>query len=78
MTSMHDCLQRAVDFGAMDRVRGIAIRKEFDQLVARYSASMPPAQAQARAAADLKLANKAKTARRRHLVLNQLQAMARI
>lgn len=78
MTSIADCLQRAVDFGAIDRANGVRLQREYDQLVARYSSSMPPAQARARAAADLKEANKAKTARRRHYVLNQLQAMARL
>lgn len=78
MTNIADCLQRAIDFGEIDRQRGIAMQKEFDQLVARYSSAMPLAQARARAAADLKEANKAKTARRRHVVLNQLQTMARL
>lgn len=78
MTSMADCLQRAIDFGEIDRQRGQAVKAEFDQLVARYESIMPAAQARARAAADLKDANAAKTARRRHIVLNQLQAMARI
>lgn len=78
MTSMADCLQRAIDFGEIDRQRGIQMIREFDQLVTRYQSIMPTAQAKARAAADLKEANKAKTARRRHVVLNQLQAMSRI
>jgi hypothetical protein len=78
MTSMADCLQRAIDFGAIDRQRGISIRAELDQLTARYESIMPAAQAKARAAADLREANKAKTARRRHVVLNQLQAMSRM
>lgn len=78
MTSMADCLQRAIDFGEIDHTRGIAAQREFDQLVQRYRSIMPDAQAKARAAADLKEANKAKTARRRHRVLNQLQAMSRI
>ncbi len=78
MTSMADCLQRAIDFGAIDRQRGIAIRRDHDQLVARYQSVMPLAQARARAAADLKQANAARTARQRHRVLNQLQALARI
>jgi hypothetical protein len=78
MTSMADCLQRGIDFGEIDRQRGLATIKEFDQLVARYRSIMPDAQARARAAADLKEANAAKTARRRHVVLNQLQAMSRI
>jgi hypothetical protein len=78
MTSMADCLQRAIDFGELDRARGVALIDEFNQLVARYRSMMPEAQAKARAAADLKEANKAKTARRRHIVLNQLQAMSRL
>lgn len=78
MTNIADCIQRAIDFGEIDRQRGIAMVAEFDQLVARYRTAMPLAQARARAAADLKEANKAKTARRRHVVLNQLQAMARL
>lgn len=78
MTNIADCLQRAIDFGEIDRQRGIAMQKEFDQLVARYQTAMPLAQARARAAADLKEANKAKTARRRHVVLNQLQTLARL
>lgn len=78
MTSMADCLQRAIDFGEIDRQRGLAVKAEYDQLVARYRTIMPDAQAKARAAADLKEANAAKTARRRHVVLNQLQAMSRI
>ena len=78
MTNMADCLQRGIEFGEIDRVRGIAVKAEFDQLVARYSTTMGMGQAQALAAADLKQANKAKTARRRHATLNQLQAMKRI
>ncbi|MEI2805217.1 hypothetical protein [Albidovulum sp.] len=51
VTSLHDCLQRAGDFGAIDRARGHAIRAEYDQLVARYGSmwGMRPAQARARA-----------------------------
>lgn len=78
MTSMADCLQRAIDFGEIDKARGQAVKAEYDQLVARYRSIMPEAQAKARATADLKEANAAKTARRRHIVLNQLQAMSRI
>ncbi len=78
MTNIADCLQRGIDFGELDRQRGIEMLREFDQLVARYATIMPEAQARARAAADLKEANKAKTARRRHVVMNQMQAMARI
>ncbi len=78
MTNIADCIQRGIDFGEIDRQIGIEIIREFDQLVARYQTAMPLAQARARAAADLKEANKAKTARLRHVRLNQLQAMARL
>ena len=78
MTSMADCLSRAIDFGQMDRARGIALRGDYDQLVARYAAQYAPAQAQALAARDLREANRAATARRRHVVLNQMRAMRRI
>ena len=81
MTNIADCLQRGIDFGEIDRQIGIEIIREYDQLVARYSGGMNPlplAQARARASADLKEANKAKTARLRHVRLNQLQAMSRI
>lgn len=78
MTNIADCIQRGIDFGEIDRQIGIEIIREFDQLVARYQTAMPLAQARARAAADLKAANKAKTARLRHVRLNQLQAMARL
>lgn len=78
MTNMHDCLQRGMDFGEIDRARGVATQTQFDQLFARYSTSMPQAQAYARATADLKVAvRKAKTSRY-HKVVNQLQAMRRI
>jgi hypothetical protein len=78
LTNIADCLQRGIDFGEIDRQIGVDMIREYDQLVARYSSAMPEAQAKARAAADLKEANKAKTARQRHVLLNQLQAMARM
>lgn len=78
MTSMADCLQRGMDFREIDRARGIAAQREFDQLVARYETIMGPAAARAKAGADLKEANKAATARRRHVVLNQLRTLSRL
>ncbi len=78
MTSIADCISRAVDFGAMDRARGLALQTEYDQLVARYSAAMAPTQAAVAAARDLREANRARTARRRHHVLNQLRAMRKL
>lgn len=78
MTNIADCLQRAIDFGEIDRSRGQALLGDFDQLVARYRSTMSQSAAIAQAGKDLKEANKAKTARRRHIVLNQLRAMKKI
>ncbi len=78
MTNIADCLQRAMDFGEIDRARGQAMVAEFDQLVARYRSTMSESAAMAQAGKDLKEANKAKTAIRRHQVLNQLRVMKKI
>lgn len=78
MTNIADCIQRAVDFGEIDRQRGQAVLADYDQLYARYRTTMSDAAAQVRALKDLKEANKAKTERRRHVVLNQLRAMNKI
>ncbi|WP_101339724.1 hypothetical protein [Cereibacter azotoformans] len=76
--NLHDCLQRAMDFGEIDRARGVALQGQYDQLRTRYETMMGPAAAAARAAADLKEAfRKAKTSRF-HKVVNQLQAMRRL
>lgn len=78
MTNMADCIARGMDFGEIDRERGIAAMTQYEQLVERYSTIMDEAQARARAAVDLKAATaKAKT-QRANKVLNQLQAMRRI
>ncbi len=78
MATMFDCIQRAVDQGALDKARGRQVQGEFQQLYDRYAAVHPAHQAAAMAAADIKTAT-AKSARsRRHAVLNQLQAMRRI
>lgn len=78
MTSMADCLARGIDFGEIDRTRGIAAQTAYQQLFDRYRTVMPQGQAAARAAKDLKEATaKAKRARF-HKVVNQLQAMRRI
>lgn len=78
MTNMADCIARAMDFGEIDRTRGVEAIKAYDQLVARYSTIMDPAQASARAAADLKEAVAKATTQRFHKVVNQLQSMRRI
>ncbi len=78
MTNIADCMQRAIDFGEIDRARGQAIIDDFTQVYERYRTVMGDAAARAQAAKDIKEANKAKTARRRHQVLNQLRAQKRI
>jgi hypothetical protein len=75
---MADCLARGVDFGEIDRNRGIAAKKAFDQLFARYQTIMPRGQAAALAAKDLKQATAQAKRSRYHKVVNQLQAMRRI
>ncbi len=78
MANIHDCLQRAIDDGALDRGRGRAAQDEFADLVAKYETMMPRAQAEAQAAETLRAATKAATAERRHTVIAQMQAMVRI
>lgn len=78
MTNIADCMQRAIDFGEIDRARGQAIIDDFTQVYERYRTVMGDAAAMAQAAADIKQANKASTARRRHQVLNQLRAQKKI
>jgi len=78
MTSIYDCLQRAMDAGDLDKAHGRAAQGHFDQLVARYETIMPRAQAEASAAADLKEATRKAARSRFHAVVNQLQAMRRL
>lgn len=78
MTSMADCLARGIDFGEIDKARGVDAQAKYAQLLARYSTIMDEGQAAARAAADLKEATSKAKAARQHKVLNQLQAMRRI
>lgn len=78
MTSMADCIARGMDFGEIDRARGVAALNQYDQLVQRYSTIMDEAQAARRAAKDLKEATQKAKTQRYHKVLNQLQAMRRI
>lgn len=78
MTNMADCIARGMDFGEIDRARGIAAIAQYDQLVARYSTIMDAGQAAARAAKDLKDATAKMKTQRFHKVVNQLQAMRRI
>lgn len=78
MTSMADCLNRRMDFGEIDRVRGMQALSQYEQLFNRYSTIMDEGQAAARAAADMKEATAKANTSRQHKVLNQLQAMKRI
>lgn len=78
MTNMADCIQRAIDARELHPVQGRAARSEFEQLRARYETTMPPAQAAASAAADLKEATRKAARSRQHKVLNELQAMRRL
>jgi len=78
MANMHDCIQRAIDSGDLDRSRGIEARRLFDEMVNVYASEFPIHQAQAMAAADLKEATKRAARSRFHMVVNQLQALRRI
>lgn len=78
MTNMADCIQRAIDAKDLHPVQGRAAQAEFEQLRARYATTMPPAQAAASAAADLKEATRKAARSRQHKVLNELQAMRRM
>lgn len=78
MANIHDCLQRAVDAGELDRIRASEARSEYEQLVDRYSQVMPRHQAEATAVLHLKEATQRAQRSRRHAVLNQLQSMTRL
>jgi len=78
MANIHDCIQRAVDAGELDRERGDAARSQFDQLRERYATIMPSHAADAAARADLQEATRRAARQRHHMVVNQLQAMRRL
>lgn len=78
MPSIFDCLQRAVDAGELDKVRGRAAQDEFEQLRDRYATIYPTHVAETMAAEDLKEATRRAARSRKHAVVNQLQAMRRI
>lgn len=78
MTNMADCIARAMDFGELDRQRGVAVLNQYEQLVERYRTIMGDAQARQAAAADVKAGMKAAKQQRQHKVINQLQTMRRI
>ncbi len=78
MTSIADCIQRAVDAKELNPVRAQAAQGLYDQLVTRYEQIMPRPAAEASAAADLKEATRKAARSRFHAVVNQLQAMRRL
>lgn len=78
MANIADCIEGAVKAGQLDPARAKDARKNFEQLRDRYVTTMPLAQAEAAAAADLKEATEAAGRRRFHAVVNQLQTMRRI
>jgi hypothetical protein len=78
MANIHDCLQRAIDSGDVDKTRGEAAQSEFEQLVARFEGTLPRAQAEVEAARALKEATKARAVSRRHKVIAQVQMMVRL
>ncbi|MBR9766041.1 MAG: hypothetical protein GYB53_21620 [Rhodobacteraceae bacterium] len=78
MANIHDCLQRAVDAGDLDKTRAEDAGTQFEQLLARYETTMPRHAAEAAAAADLKEATRQARRSRHHKVVNQLQAQRRL
>jgi PAS domain-containing protein len=78
MANIADCIRTAVTAGDIDGVRGEAAINVYEQLVRRYETIMPPGQARASAAADLKEATRKAARSRFHAVVNQLQAMRRL
>ncbi|WP_010141152.1 hypothetical protein [Oceanicola sp. S124] len=78
MANIHDCLQRAVDAGDLDKTRAEEAGTQFEQLLARYETTMPRHAAEAAAAADLKEATRQARRSRHHKVVNQLQAQRRL
>lgn len=78
MTSIADCIQRAVDAKDLNPGQGAQAQEQFAQLVARYSDIMPIEQAERQAALDLKEAASRAARSRYHMVVNQLQAMRRL
>lgn len=78
MANIADCIAGAVKAGQLDPARANQARKNFEQLRDRYRTTMPLAQAEAAAAADLKEATDALSRRRFHAVVDQLQTMRRL
>ena len=73
-----DCLANAAAGGEIDKARARKLIQEYNDMFNHYRTFMPEAQARARANADFKRANKAKTIANRHTTLHQLRAVRRI
>lgn len=78
MTTIVDCIQRAIDAKELNPAHGKEAQGHFNRLVARYEKIMPRHQAEASAAADLKEATRKAARSRFHAVVNQLQAFRTI
>lgn len=75
MADLRDCLQTAMDAQEVNITRARATQELMNELVERYSTTMPPAAAQAAAEVDVRKILKESAMRRRHVVLNQLTRM---
>ena len=78
MTSMADCIARGIDFGEIDRARGLAAQDAYQQLFERYATRMDPGRAAILAAKDIKEATAKAKAARFHKTVNQLRTMRRL
>jgi len=78
MVNIADCIDAAVQGGALAKAKGAAAKDVHAELMARYASTMPEHVARARANADLAIATKKAARSRYHAVVNQLQTMRRI
>ena len=78
MANIADCIDSAVQQGALQQGQGQAAKQHFQQLYERYATIMPDTQARILAAQDLKEATRRAARSRYHAVVHQLQSMRRI
>lgn len=78
MANISDCIDNAVAGGELKREKGEAAKAVLNDLIERYSAVMPDAQARALAQKDLGQATRRAARSRFHMVVNQLQTMRRL
>ncbi|MEM6650979.1 MAG: hypothetical protein AAF582_00170 [Pseudomonadota bacterium] len=78
MANIADCIDNAVQGGALSKAKGAAAQQVYQDLVDRYSDVMPAAQAAQFAKRDLGQATRRAQKARSHAVLNQLQSLRRI